>query len=63
MESGGAARRNRVKMRAADLTRESADELERIVRSGIGDVQIDGSFEFPARALAVAGNKVAPGPL
>ena len=42
---------------AAALNRESEGELERIVRSRIGDVQMDGSFELPARALAVAGIK------
>jgi hypothetical protein len=56
MESGGAARRNRVS--AADLNRESEDELERIVRSRIGDVQMDGSFELPARALAAGNSRV-----
>ena len=40
---------------AAALNRESEGELEQIVRSRIGDVQMDGSFELPARALAVAG--------
>jgi hypothetical protein len=42
---------------AAALNRESEGELERMVRSRIGDVQMDGSFELPTRALAVAGIK------
>jgi SAM-dependent methyltransferase len=42
---------------AAALNRESEGELERIVRCRTGDVQMDGSFELPARALAVAGIK------
>jgi hypothetical protein len=42
---------------AAALDRESGGELERIVRRRIGDVQTDGSFELPARAMAVAGTR------
>ena len=42
---------------AADLNRETAGELERIVRCRIGDMLPDGSFVLPARALAVAGTK------
>jgi SAM-dependent methyltransferase len=40
---------------AASLNRQSAGELERVVRSQIGNVQADGSFLLPARALAVTG--------
>ena len=40
---------------AADLNRETAGELERMVRCRIGNVQADGSFVLPAHALAVAG--------
>lgn len=42
---------------AATLNRETAGELERTIRSRIGNVQPDGSFVLPARALAVAGLK------
>jgi len=42
---------------AATLNRETAGELERTIRSRIGNVQADGSFVLPARALAVAGLK------
>lgn len=42
---------------AAALNRESEGELERMVRSRIGDVQMDGSFELPACALAIVGVK------
>jgi SAM-dependent methyltransferase len=40
---------------AAHLNRQTGGELERKVRSEIRNVQPDGSFVLPARALAVAG--------
>jgi len=40
---------------AAALNHETAGELERMVRSRIGNVQADGSFVLPAHALAVVG--------
>lgn len=42
---------------AANLNRETDNQLERTVRALIPDVQVDGSFVLPARALAVAGVK------
>jgi SAM-dependent methyltransferase len=40
---------------AGALNRESGGELERLFRERLDDVRPDGSFEFAARALAVAG--------
>jgi hypothetical protein len=40
-----------------DLNRETDNQLEQTVRSLIPNVQADGSFVLPARALAVAGVK------
>jgi hypothetical protein len=42
---------------AASLNRGTQGALERIIRGRIGNVQADGSFMLPARALAVAGIK------
>jgi hypothetical protein len=42
---------------AASVNRQSQRELERMIRSQVGNVQADGSFTLPARALAVAGTK------
>jgi ubiquinone/menaquinone biosynthesis C-methylase UbiE len=41
----------------ATLSKETAGELERGVRRRIGNMQTDGSFVLPARALSVAGVK------
>jgi hypothetical protein len=46
---------------AANLNRETDNQLEQTVRFLIPNVQADGSFVLPARALAVAGVKLDAG--